>query len=135
MSESQPPRSACSFCDLQSDESLPSNPHAIAIPDAFPVSSGHTLVIPRTHVESVFDLPEDALRDVWQLVTQVRTLLQERHQPDGFTIGINDGRAAGQTVPHAHIHVIPRKEGDVDDPRGGIRWVLPERAAWWEREP
>lgn len=135
MSPSQASPSACSFCHLEWDDSLPSNAHATAIPDVFPVSPGHTLVIPRSHVESIFHLPEDALREVWELVARVRALLHERHDPDGFTIGINDGRAAGQTVPHAHIHLIPRREGDVDDPRGGIRWVLPERAAWWDGEP
>jgi diadenosine tetraphosphate (Ap4A) HIT family hydrolase len=68
---------------------------------------------------------------VWALVAEVRGLLAEEFGPDGFTIGLNDGPAAGQTVPHAHVHVIPRRSGDVPDPRGGVRWVVPHKAAYW----
>ena len=107
--------------------------HAVAIPDGFPVSRGHTLVIPKARVTSVFDLDPEAQEDLWRLVARVRSDLQSKHDPDGFNIGLNDGRAAGQTVQHAHVHVIPRFEGDVADPRGGIRWVLPEFAASWDR--
>lgn len=69
---------------------------------------------------------------LWELVAAVRSELSERREPDGFNIGINDGAPAGQTVDHAHIHVIPRYSGDAEDPRGGIRWVIPERAPHWD---
>jgi diadenosine tetraphosphate (Ap4A) HIT family hydrolase len=68
---------------------------------------------------------------VWQLVAQVRVQLHKEFHPDAFTIGLNDGIAAGQTVPHAHVHVVPRFAGDVPDPRGGVRWVIPDKAAYW----
>ncbi len=67
-----------------------------------------------------------------ELVLEVREILAQSHSPDGFNVGVNAGDAAGQTVPHAHVHVIPRYRGDVEDPRGGLRWLLPERAAYWE---
>jgi diadenosine tetraphosphate (Ap4A) HIT family hydrolase len=68
---------------------------------------------------------------VWRIVAEVRRLLVERYHPDGFNIGLNDGKAAGQTVMHAHVHVIPRRHGDVTEPRGGVRWVVPDKAAYW----
>ncbi len=107
--------------------------HAVAIPDGFPVSRGHTLVVPKDHVKSLFDLSSEAQADLWHLVAKVRSDLQSKHNPDGFNIGLNDGRAAGQTVEHAHVHIIPRFDGDAADPRGGIRWVLPKCAAYWDQ--
>jgi diadenosine tetraphosphate (Ap4A) HIT family hydrolase len=96
----------------------------------FPVTDGHTLVVPRKHIASVFDLCDDEQSPLWQLVVAVRKQLLADFKPAGFNIGINDGEAAGQTVLHAHIHVIPRYAGDVVDPRGGIRWVIPEKARY-----
>jgi diadenosine tetraphosphate (Ap4A) HIT family hydrolase len=90
------------------------------------------LVIPRRHCRGLFDLDADEYAAIWRLVRDVRHALYERLQPDGFNVGANDGTAAGQTVPHAHVHVIPRFDGDVPDPRGGLRWVVPDRAAYWE---
>ena len=69
---------------------------------------------------------------MWDLVERVRGRLLEEHHPDGFNIGLNDGTAVGQTVPHVHIHVIPRYLGDASDPRGGVRWVIPEKAPYWK---
>jgi diadenosine tetraphosphate (Ap4A) HIT family hydrolase len=106
--------------------------HIVAFRDRFPVAEGHMLVVPRRHVNSVFDLTRAEFGSLWQVVTEVREWLRRELQPNGFTIGVNDGEAAGQTVTHAHVHVIPRRAGDVLDPRGGIRWVLPERACYWE---
>ena len=71
-------------------------------------------------------------RTVWGLVASVRQLLLDRYQPDGFNIGVNDGLAAGQTVEHAHIHLIPRYVGDVADPRGGVRWIIEKNAKYWK---
>jgi diadenosine tetraphosphate (Ap4A) HIT family hydrolase len=105
--------------------------HALAVRDGYPVAPGHTLVIPRSHAPSLFDLPQQVQAVVWEMVQQVRARLQDELHPDGFNIGMNDGVAAGQTVMHAHVHVIPRHKGDVPDPRGGVRWVFPDKAAYW----
>jgi diadenosine tetraphosphate (Ap4A) HIT family hydrolase len=115
---------------LLPDQVVAEYQHALAIRDRYPVAPDHTLIIPRRHTKSIFHLPQDELVAVWQLVAKVRTQLQAQFQPDAFTIGINDGAAAGQTVAHAHVHVIPRTMGDVPDPRGGIRWVIPEKAPY-----
>jgi diadenosine tetraphosphate (Ap4A) HIT family hydrolase len=103
------------------------NEHALAFRDGYPVAQGHTLVIPRVHVASLFDLGPQVKEAVWGLVAQVRDQLADTLHPDAFTIGVNDCVAAGQTVPHAHIHVIPRWNGDVPDPRGGVRRVFPRQ--------
>ena len=120
----------CPFCFPAT--LVATTPSALALRDAYPTSEGHTLVVPRRHVASLFDLTPEEQTELWQLVAQVRSALVEQFHPDAFNIGINDGEAAGQTVPHAHIHVIPRFHGDVADPRGGVRWVIPEKAAYWK---
>jgi mutator protein MutT len=107
------------------------NDTAVAFYDAFPLSKGHALVVPLMPVISLAELDPEIQAKVWETVRQTRELLEDQYAPDGFNIGVNDGKAAGQTVPHAHIHVIPRYEGDMPDPRGGIRWVIPERAVYW----
>jgi diadenosine tetraphosphate (Ap4A) HIT family hydrolase len=104
----------------------------ISFYDRYPVSPGHTLVVAKTVTDSIFDLPPETQAALWRTVTTVRDLLQQRHQPNGFNIGLNDGPAAGQTINHAHIHVIPRYTDDQPDPRGGIRWIFPEKARYWE---
>ena len=91
-------------------------------------------MVPVRHEADFFALSIAEQTDVLSLVNEVRAELSETLQPDGFNIGINAGPAAGQTVGHAHVHVIPRFGGDVPDPRGGIRWVLPERAAYWRQD-
>lgn len=104
---------------------LAENAYAFAIVDSFPVSPGHSLVIPKTHVPTIFDLSGEAYAASFELVRVVKDLLLSKYKPDGFNIGVNCGESAGQTVGHAHIHVIPRYPGDVRDPRGGIRHVIP----------
>jgi diadenosine tetraphosphate (Ap4A) HIT family hydrolase len=125
---------ACPFCDLSPGRVSRSSAHARAFADAYSVTDGHMLVVPARHVASLFELSADELADVWWLVGEVRAALAASHDPDGFTIGVNDGEAAGQTVGHAHVHVIPRRRGDVPDPRGGVRWVIPDRAPYWEED-
>src|SRR5271170_3310876 len=71
--------------------------------------------------------------ELLRLADDARQIVIERHSPDGFNLGINDGMAAGQSVPHLHLHLIPRFRGDTPDPRGGVRWVIPDRAAYWNR--
>lgn len=122
------------FSPLDRERVIIADDAAVAFYDRFPLSDGHALVVPRTPVRSLFELDPAVQGAVWEMVRRTRLALEERHAPDGFTIGLNDGEAAGQTVPHAHVHVIPRYRGDVPDPRGGIRWVIPERAAYWPRK-
>ena len=122
----------CPFCvEIQAGSCLASSEFAVAFADRYPVATGHALVVSRSHVASLYDLDAVEQAAVWDLAAHVRCMLALRHQPDGFTIGINVGVAAGQTVSHAHVHVIPRYQGDIADPRGGIRWVLPQHAAYW----
>ena len=123
----------CPFCQrLASGDVTEANAQAVAFTDAYPVAAGHTLVVPRRHVASVFDLAAEEYAALWALVAVVRARLATGPGALDFTLGVNDGAAAGQTVGHAHVHVIPRRAGDVRDPRGGVRWVLPERAGYWE---
>lgn len=95
--------------------------------DGFPVSEGHCLIIPKRHVGSIDELDDMELKDLYTVLHQTKILLIETYLPDGFNIGINEGEAAGQTVPHLHIHLIPRYEGDVVCPRGGVRGVIPSK--------
>jgi diadenosine tetraphosphate (Ap4A) HIT family hydrolase len=123
---------ACPFCHLTKERILLENEHSIAVYDGFPVSIGHTLIIPRRHCQSCFDLSQDELYASIELLTAAKKLIDSAYSPLGYNIGINDDPAAGQTVPHCHIHLIPRYAGDRDDPRGGVRWILPEKAKYWE---
>ena len=103
----------CVFCNPPTDRVIHEDELVVTMWDGFPVSPGHVLVVPRRHV--------------------ARTEIEKDFAPDGYNIGINDGAAAGQTVLHLHLHVIPRYEGDVEDPRGGIRHVIPAKADYWSR--
>jgi diadenosine tetraphosphate (Ap4A) HIT family hydrolase len=121
----------CQFCHLEASRILLENDVAAAFLDAFPVAQGHMLVVPKQHVASLFDLSEEEQAAVWRLVALVRAKLKDELKPDGFNVGVNDGPAAGQTVMRAHVHVIPRRKGDVADPRGGVRWIMPKKAQYW----
>jgi len=122
----------CPLCARAHEEdAIASNAFAMAVADGFPLNPGHALVIPRRHIADLFELEPDELAALWALVPVVCDAIKRSHRPHGFNIGINVGQAAGQTVAHAHVHVIPRYNGDVPDPRGGVRWVLPERADYW----
>jgi diadenosine tetraphosphate (Ap4A) HIT family hydrolase len=121
----------CPFCELDEDRVWLENDTAIVLWDAFPLTEGHTLVVPRQHVASLYELPADAQAALWALVGEARNRLNDELQLDGFNIGLNDGEAAGQTILHVHIHIIPRRDGDVADPRGGVRWIIPEKARYW----
>jgi diadenosine tetraphosphate (Ap4A) HIT family hydrolase len=126
------PRADCPFCSLPPARIVDSHTLAVAVPDAFPVAPGHTLVIPLRHVGSFFELQESEQLAMLALLNRARVRLDVAFAPDGYTVGINDGHAAGQTVPHVHLHLIPRHAGDVPDPRGGVRWVIPDHANYWD---
>ena len=119
----------CIFCAPQR-EILAENACAIAVLDSFPVSPGHALVLPRRHVSTLWELDDEAYDHCFRLVRQLEPILALRFSPDGFNVGVNCGEAAGQSVWHAHIHVIPRYTGDVANPRGGVRHVIPLKAAY-----
>lgn len=116
----------CPFCQLSSKvELLTETATAIAFFDGYPVSKGHTLIIPKRHVASYFDLTTHEQRALWLVANHCKELLQKRFNPDGFNVGINVGESAGQSVFHVHIHIIPRYKGDVENPKGGVRGVIP----------
>lgn len=125
--------SPCPFCDYDLSRPALSNEHALAIYDGFPISPGHALIIPKRHVASFFELTVEEQRAMLELLAEIRQKLLVERNPDGFNIGINDGAAAGQTVMHLHIHLIPRYAGDQLDPRGGVRWIFPDKAAYWDK--
>ncbi len=117
----------CPFCTLPTEYEFPYYDYAYARYDKYPVSPGHVLVCPKRHVSSWSELTGQEKTDLWDMVECIRIRLTRSLKPDGFNVGFNDGEAAGQTVPHFHIHVIPRFEGDVPDPRGGIRGCVPNK--------
>ena len=123
------------FLDRPREEWVASNALAFAIRDAFPVSPGHTLVVPRRLVAGWFDANVDERQALFDLVDEVKRQLDAGPSPpQGYNIGINVGEAAGQTVAHLHVHVIPRYRGDVPDPRGGVRHVIPGKGNCLARE-
>lgn len=121
----------CPFCTLPSERIVDQNDLALVIRDGFPVSPGHTLVIPKRHVGSFFELDQDEVESMLALLKAAKVVIVEEFKPDSYNIGINDGPQAGQTVPHVHMHLIPRYQGDVEDPRGGVRWLIPTKADYW----
>lgn len=121
----------CPFCSLPADRTVLSSANAIALRDAYPISPGHTLVVPRRHIGSFFEATTQERADLLALLDEAKGELDARFAPAAFNIGINDGPAAGQTVPHLHIHLIPRYVGDRIDPRGGVRWIIPDKADYW----
>lgn len=106
---------------------ITSNTHAFAIVDAFPVSHGHTLVVSKRRIVTWWEATEAERHDIMALVDVIKERLDVELHPDGYNVGFNAGVAAGQTVPHLHLHIIPRFAGDMDDPRGGVRHAIPSR--------
>ena len=125
MNENKP----CPFCNLEREKILETE-MSFAIYDGFPVNEGHALIIPKRHTANYFDLSLEEQKDCIELLNRVKGIVHEKYNPAGFNVGININEAAGQTVPHVHIHLIPRYEGDVDEPRGGVRGVVPERRSY-----
>jgi diadenosine tetraphosphate (Ap4A) HIT family hydrolase len=122
----------CPFCALPAQRIIDSNEFGVVIRDGYPISEGHTLIIPKRHVGSFFETTQDEKLALLALLESAQKQLKKEFNPPSFNIGINDGKEAGQTVPHLHIHLIPRYESDLVDPRGGVRWIIPEKAKYWE---
>jgi diadenosine tetraphosphate (Ap4A) HIT family hydrolase len=121
------PNNPCLFCTDPRGVSL-QNELAYSARDTYGVSPGHTLVIPRRHVAEFFDLTAEEVAACMALISEEKKLLDEEFKPDGYNIGVNIGVAAGQSIFHVHIHIIPRYKGDVENPQGGVRHVIPKNA-------
>lgn len=118
----------CIFCNLDPNrEIIAQNDLALAFFDAFPVNPGHALIIPKRHVADYFDLTADEVAAMQALLREVKTIVEKRFNPDGYNIGVNVNAAAGQSVFHVHMHLIPRYKGDVENPKGGVRGVIPSK--------
>ncbi len=124
---------ACPFCTLPPKRVIDCSDHGVVIRDGYPISPGHTLIIPRRHIGSLFELKIDEQAELLELLNRAKSTIDKEFSPHAYNIGINDGPAAGQTVPHLHIHLIPRYVGDRQDPRGGIRWIIPDKADYWSK--
>lgn len=121
----------CNFCRLKPERILGENEHMVWILDRNPVSPGHSLIVSKRHVESFFDTTAAEREAFLSLLDRAREHLREEHAPTAYNIGINEGTDAGQSVLHFHVHLIPRFAGDSQDPRGGVRWVIRDRADYW----
>ena len=122
----------CPFCNPSDEALVARNDNVVILWDGFPISPGHALVTPVHHAASWADLTRDEKIAMLDGIDTAQQAIEREHSPDGYNIGINDGIAAGQTIMHVHLHVIPRYTGDSEDPRGGIRWILPDKARYWE---
>jgi len=118
------------FLDIPHDQWLLETGHFFVIKDGFPVSPGHCLIVSKTPYQDYFDLPSDLREELGHLVVNVKALIQETAQPDGYNVGFNCGLAAGQSVMHFHCHVIPRYAGDMENPKGGVRYCIPEKGLY-----
>jgi len=118
----------CPFCYLDKErEIIIETPEVYAIYDLFPVSKGHALIILKRHCSNYFDLTTKEQIACWEMVNKIALILNEKFHPDGFNIGININKAGGQTIPHIHIHIIPRYLNDMRNPEGGVRGVIPNK--------
>lgn len=118
-------QSKCIFCNQE--EIILENELAWARYDKYPVSPGHLLIITKRHVADFFDITTDERKALNDLLEEAKKKLDREYSPDGYNIGVNCGAAAGQTIMHLHIHLIPRYQGDIDNPRGGVRGVIPDK--------
>lgn len=118
----------CIFCHIETTRIVAENDLSFAIFDGYPVTKHHTLIIPKRHAETYFDLAVEEREACHQLLVEMKDNIQSEDSTiDGFNVGMNNGESAGQTVFHCHIHLIPRRTGDMKNPRGGVRGVIPDR--------
>jgi len=120
----------CPFCDPDPERIIWCDEYVYVVRDLYPVSASHSLIIPFRHFASIFEATPEELASIARGAAFRKSQLERSLAADGYNIGINEGRAAGQTIPHLHVHIIPRFERDVDDPRGGIRGVIPEKRTY-----
>ena len=122
----------CPFCG--DPEIIIENELAFASWDSYPVNAGHCLITPRRHIAEYFQATAEEKAAIWALVDEMKAIIDKKYKPDGYNIGINIGTAAGQSVPHIHIHIIPRYWGDVENPKGGVRGVIPHRQKYVKKK-
>ena len=122
------PNNPCLFCTTKNDDIIEENKFAFATLDSYPVSNQHCLIIPKRHVKEYFDLSEEEVLGCDQLIKKIKIKIENNDKTiKGFNIGINSGKEAGQSIMHCHIHLIPRREGDVQNPQGDVRGVIPSK--------
>lgn len=119
----------CLFCEwkVHKEKIILENDLAFATYDGYAVSKGHMLFMTKRHVDNFFNITLDERNAIFELVNEAKKMLDEKYRPDGYNIGMNCGIAAGQSVMHIHVHLIPRYNGDVENPRGGVRGVIPQK--------
>jgi diadenosine tetraphosphate (Ap4A) HIT family hydrolase len=117
----------CIFCNIQKERIVLENDLGYAIYDGFPVNPGHLLIIPKRHFSNFFESTDTERISLFNLVDDAKKILDQKFHPNGYNVGINIGEAAGQSVMHLHIHLIPRYFGDVEKPKGGVRGVIPSK--------
>ena len=115
---------------MEKEQILYENDSVYVIFDSFPVNEGHVLIITKRHVENYFQTTKKETKDIDQALKHMKTMLDERNHQNGYNIGINCGVAAGQTIMHLHIHLIPRYQFDTDNPKGGVRGVIPKKQSY-----
>lgn len=121
----------CVFCNIETKRIIKTFDYFFVIRDMYPVTDLHSLIIPTRHVSSYFDLTDQELTELPRVIVDIKdSLLEIDRKISGFNIGINDGKDAGQTIFHCHIHLIPRRKNDVSSPRGGVRGVIPEKQSY-----
>ena len=122
------PNNPCLFCNINSKDLIFDNEFAFASFDSYPVSKYHSLIVPKRHILDYFELTNDELLACNDLIKKIKKKIQNEDKTvDGFNIGTNSGIVAGQSIMHCHIHLIPRRKGDVDNPQGGVRGVIPSK--------
>ena len=120
------PNNPCIFCNLKKQDIIYENEYASVSYDSYPVSNFHSLIIPKRHIKDFFDLNEKELNACNELIKKIKSKIENDDKlVQGFNLGTNSGRVAGQTIMHCHIHLIPRRKGDVENPQGGVRGVIP----------
>lgn len=124
------PNNPCLFCHREPEKIIAETQYSLLTTDDFPVSEGHMLIIPKRHFATQFEASAEENHDFHQLLLQAKQHIEKTYQPDGYNIGSNNEQAAGQSVHHLHIHIIPRYKGDVENPKGGVRWVIAKNAAY-----
>lgn len=124
--------SDCPFCSKPN--AIIENELAFVRYDGYPVNPGHCLIVPRRHVAEYFQATAGEKAAIWALVDEMKLIIDREFEPDGYNVGVNISEAAGQSVPHIHVHMIPRYRGDVENPKGGVRGVIPERQKYEQKK-
>ncbi len=124
----------CLFCTLRDERIIGQCDLTVTFLDTYPASPGHTLIITKRHIGTYFDVSEAEQNAIAKAIQKAKLLIDEEFSPDGYNIGVNNGEAAGQSIKHLHVHLIPRYQGDVANPKGGVRWVIANKANYWNEK-